>query len=251
MDEILTQDLKKQFDALPAEVQKALTEVDLSTKLQDIVKNDKLMIDQASALQIETILVHFGLEPLENYTNNLIKNVGLSNIQASVIAHDVNETIFKNVRESLKNINEAVLGEEKITEQESAPSKEDMITDIEQPENIKGKEESVSFSSLKSNNTIPNAETEIHPEMAAEGIEIKTNNLPEIAPEAMMPAVPFPAPKQTEPLHLNVSPVENIVESKLSDTVIVPKQTIVVEEKTKLPEKPISSSGDPYREPMI
>ena len=241
MDEILTGDLKKQFEALPAEVQKSITDVDLSTKLQEIVKNNKLMIDQDGGLEIETVLVLFGLEPLENYVGNLVKNVGLSNIQASVVAHDVNESIFKNVRDSLKKINEEVQKEES----ENNPTKEDVLSGIENPGNIKGNEDSISLSSLKSNSVNP----ETH-ESIDKGVEIKINNLPEIAPKAVLPALPILNFKKSEPFHENISPVPNIVESKLNSTVAVPKKTVIIEEKIKLPEKQ-KFGGDPYREPIM
>jgi hypothetical protein len=259
MDNTLKQDLKKQFDALPPEVQAAISDADLPKKLQDIVKNNKLMIDQAGGLQNETILVLFGLEPLENYVKNLQTNVGLSSIQASVIAHDVNESIFKTIRESLKKVNEQTSEIEKTIGEKppEIPTKENIIAGIENPENIKNTEESISISSLQSNTA---TKPEIYPEMAKEGIEIRVGNLPEIAPEAKLPiissipSIPRPAiaptssvPKQAEPLHLNIPPVSNIVEAKLTSTVAVPKENIVVEEKTKLPEKP-KTSGDLYRE---
>ena len=307
MDE-MTQNLKKQFDALPSDVQNAISDVNLSTKLQEIVKNNKLMIDQAGKLETETVLVLFGLEPLENYVNNLIKKVGLSSIQASLVAHDVNEAIFKNIRDTLKTINDGLLKAEKETpEQTSNPTKEDVLAGIENPEGIKSDEKSISLSSLQSNGAKP----EIHEVMdkgveikinnspsnlsskemlsntlssapvskqaeplhlnipdinknaveskpvimpkiqnGKEEIEIKTDNLPEIAPAVLSPMVSSLISKQTPPFHTNISPVENIVKSKLNDTVIVPKQTIVIEEKTKLPEKP-KGVVDSYREPII
>ncbi len=267
MDNILTEDLKKQFEALPVEIQKAISDVDLPIKLQEIVKNNKLMIDQAGGLETETILVLFGLESLENYVKNLIANVGLSSIQASIVAHDVNESIFKNIRESLKKINDQTSKEENINERPADLvasnkktgnisgnlAKEDVLAGIENPENIKNNEERVSVSSQKSNSLIPETYETID-----KGIEIKINNLPEIAPK-IIPMTSFLSPKQTEPFHENTSPIENIVESKLANTVIVPKETIIVEEKTKLPEKSKISdipqkpqgSSDPYREPTI
>ncbi|MFH0755315.1 MAG: hypothetical protein V1910_01450 [bacterium] len=111
MDDILKQDLKKQYDVLPKQIQEAISDIDLPAKLQEIVRKNKLMIDQAGKLETETVLVLFGLEPLENYIKNLVKNVGLTNIQASLVAHDINEAIFKNIRESLKKINEQVFEE--------------------------------------------------------------------------------------------------------------------------------------------
>lgn len=263
MDEKSTKDLlKEQFDTLPTSVQKAITSIDLSAILQQIVKDNKLMIDQAGGLDTETVLVLFGLEPGENFTNNLMKNLGLSSIQASVVTHDVNELIFKKVRENLKQINnDKLLQQKKEEEAEVAvagnPSKETVLAGIEQPENIKSNEQSISMSSLRS--SIPTPQ-EVHSEMANEGIEIrpaeqpfgqvKINNLPEIAPEAILPMVSSTTTtlKPSEPFHVNISPVSNIVEAKLTSTVAVPNENIVIQEKTKIPSKP---AVDPYRESII
>ena len=256
-------DFKDYIETLPAELKQAIYSIDYPQKLQEIVKNNKLMIDQAGKLEAETTLVMAGIVPLDKYISNLIGNVGLSNIQASVVAHYVNETIFKNIRESLKKINDQIAEEDKIiseTEKTTKngvpsrgelPTKEDIMTGIENPENIKNVEESVSLSSLQSN-SLPaqaGAKPETH-EMIEKGIEIRINNLPEIAPKAILPTVSSLIPKKPEPFHINIPPVENIVEAKLNNTVIVPKQTIVVEEKTKLPEKSRLST-DPYRESTI
>jgi len=46
MDDKLKQNLKKQFDSLPVELQKAITSADISSKLQEIVKNNKLLLDE-------------------------------------------------------------------------------------------------------------------------------------------------------------------------------------------------------------
>ena len=222
MDEKLKQNLKKQFDSLPVELQKAITSADISSKLQEIVKNNKLMIDQAGNVEMETRLVLLGLQPLENYVENLEKRVGLSSAQASTIAHDVNEKIFKNIREILRNINDAILGKEVGVDNTNNPSKEEILDGIENPEKIE-------------NNKI---------------VDSEMSNLPEIAPVPGLPAISSLMSKSMEPYHQNISPVNNIVESKLNETIVMPKQNIVIEEKTKLPEKPRLST-DPYRESII
>lgn len=277
MDDTIKQDLKKQLESLPINVQKAISDVNLPIKLQEIVKNNKLMIDQAGDLEMETRLVLLGLEPLDNYVGNLVKNVGLSSIQASIVAHDVNELIFKNVRDTLKKISDEMVAEDKeTTEKSKTPTKEDVLAGIENPENIKATEASVSISLQPSNSPKP----EVHEEISR-GIEVKINNLPEIAPNSL-PTVSYVSTKPIEPARLNVlplnntsvpkstlpnmpvlnfkpkeqtnqniSPVNNIIESKLTNTVITPKETVVIEEKTKLPPEKPKTSGDPYRESVI
>lgn len=235
-------DFKDYIETLPPEIKQAIYSIDYPQKLQEIVRNNKLMIDQAGKLEAETTLVIAGLEPLDKYVSNLVKNVGLSNIQASVVAHDVNESIFKNIRESLKKINDQIAEEEKIIVEANSPTQKDVVNGIENPENIKFYEKSVSLSSLKSNGTNP----ENHEIM--EGMEI--SRLPEIISEKMLPMVPTFTPKPAEPYHQNISPFNNIVDSKLTKALSMPKKTIVIEEKTKLPEKP-KTSGDPYRETIM
>ncbi len=208
MDNDLQNNLQETFQSLPKELQEAISAADLPRKLEAVTKDNKLMIDQAGKVQNETVLVLLGLEPLENYVDNLVKNVGLSKETAEAVANDVNELIFKNVRKTLEKISE-----------------EDKTAETEE--------------------TIPAAENPV---------ETKTKNedtlLPEIYPETVLPAQSI-LTKQ-EPYHENVSPVENIVQSKMTETIIVPKKNIVVEEKSKLPEKSQpSDSSDPYREPII
>ncbi len=237
----------KQFqdyiDKLPPELKAAIYSIDYPKKLQEIVKNNKLMLDQAGKLEDETTLVMAGIEPMDKYLKNLMDHVGLTSIQASVVAHDVNESIFKGIREALRKINDQIIEEDKaLTEKPETPTKEEIIAGIEKPEEIKNTEPSVSMSSF-SVTTSP----EIHPEMAKEGIEIRVNHLPEVAPEIKLPMVSSLQQKQSEPMHVNIPPVKNIVETKLKETVIVPKVEVTVEEKTKLPEKQ-KLSADPYRE---
>lgn len=300
MDET-TQNLKKQFDALPSNMQQAISDVNLPEKFQQVVKNNKLMIDQAGKVETETLLVLFGLEPLGNYVNNLTRKAGLSSTQASAVAHDVNELIFKNIRETLKIISEGMIKAEgdATPKPETIVTKEDVLAGIEDPENAKKNEESISLSSLSLNNKeakeeeidngvkikinnpsnlssremlsstlqpkqdgplnldIPSdndnnkkEETSIENSIPKnESLEIKKENLPEIAPEIMTPSASSLTNKPIEPFHTNKSPVNNIVESKLKEEVVVPKQTVVVEEKTKIPEKP-KPTTDAYREPI-
>ncbi len=249
-------DFKDYIDALPPELKQAIYSIDYPQKLQEVVRNNKLMIDQAGKLEVETTLVMAGIEPLDKYVGNLISHVGLQSIQASVVAHDVNELIFKNIREALKEINDQIAEEDKIIEEKpETPTKEDVLAEIENPENTSG-EDSISLSSLKSN--ISNPETY---ETIDNGIEVRINNLPEIAPKIELPSIStkngVPSrnitsliSKPVEPFHQNVSPVANIVQSKLTNTIVVPKETIIVPDNTKLPEKS-KPTVDPYREPAM
>jgi hypothetical protein len=197
-------------------------------------------------------MVLLGINPLDDFIGNLQKNVGLDKNTALGVAHDVDELIFKSVRDALKGISQQIASEE-VSEvksganQPAIPQKEDVLAGIERPQILKTTEPSVSVSALPSNKTSMEKPTET----LDRGVEIRPNMLPEVEPTLPPEAM---KPPQPEMYHENVSPVSNIVESKMNEQVVVPKQEIVIEEKTKLPEKQEkmrpSSGEDPYREPV-
>jgi hypothetical protein len=232
MDDLLKNNFKEQYYNLPVELQKAIASSDLPNKLEDISRRNKLMIDQAGNLETETLIILLGLEPLKDYEDNLVKNVGLNRSLAITVAHDVDELIFKNIRETLKTIN---FEEGTPLPSTNEPSKEQILSEIENPSSIKG--DSVSISSLGSNSNT----TEQNTQKIGQTIEVRRDNLPETLPESAIVrrAEAFVQPKI-------IPSVPSIVETKTTQTVIMPKQQIVISEKSKLPEK--SVSGDPYRE---
>ena len=246
MDNILNGDLKKQFEKLPADIQQAILDSDLSEKLQQITKKNKLMIDQAGGLQTETILVLLGLQPLGDYINNIKENVGLSDEVAKEIAKDVDALIFKDIRESLKEINSVFSSPDDTIEEKNVADplkRESLISGIENPGSIKETEESVSVSSLKSNSGIENKT-----ETFLKGIELKKEISSEIPREAILPPKPL-IKIGNQPFHESISPIENnIVQVRKTEDVIIPKETVIIEEKTKIPKK---QEGDPYRESTI
>ncbi len=245
-------DFKDYIETLPPELKQAIYSIDYPKKLQEVVKNNKLMIDQAGKLEAETTLVMAGIEPMNKYLGNLVVNVGLSSAQASLVAHDVNELIFKNIREALKQINDQILEEDKIiaeTEKvqafEKEPTKEEVLEGIEHPENIKENEQSISISSLKSNNV----GIEMPKFTSNSIVEVRPDILPEqINPAAILPVVSSVVPKPPY-FHKNISPVSSVTD-KLNTPVVLPKETVVIKMDTKLPEKN-KLSGDPYREAVI
>jgi len=265
MDE--AQILKDKYDKLPEDIKKSIMSVDLSSKLQDVIKRNKLLINQAGELETEVSLVLFGIVRLSNFLDNLMKNLQLPREKALVIAHDVDELIFKNIRESLRKMgDDAEKADAVVTSPLPEPTRDEILGVIENSATVASKEGSVSLSSLKSNSP----KLEYPSETLTKGVEIRKEKSLEIPPEAMLPAIQKNQPetisilteKKAEPYHQNISPVDNIVETKMNNTIIIPKEKIFVEEKTKLPEKPViqvapvspvanGGGKDPYREPII
>lgn len=242
-----------QMAILPEDVKKAITSVDYTAQLQEIVKRNHLLIDQAGALETETTLTLLGLENLKDYVENISRELTLPREKAIIVAHDVDELIFKNVRESLQKINDAALAEEEEIESRAQENTQDellkreyVMSGIENPKNIP--EESISMSSLKSNSLNP----EYPAEALTKGIEIRKEMSLEIPPEAKLPIKTvsiIPTEKIPEPLHQNISPANNIIEEKLNNVISIPTEKVVVEENSKLPQKDVSH--DPYREALM
>lgn len=251
MDEETKKIISDQMAILPEDVKKAISSVDYRVQLQEVVKRNHLLIDQAGALETETTLTLLGLETLKDYVENISRELALPRDKAILVAHDVDELIFKNVRESLQRINDETLEEEQeILEREQGNNtelldRESVMSGIEDPKNIP--EESISMSSLKSNSLNP----EYPVEVMTKGIEIRKEMSLEIPTEAKLAVKNsiIPTEKIPEPLHQNISPVSNIVEEKLANIISTPTEKIVIEENSKLPPK--NTGHDPYREALM
>jgi len=243
MNDDLDLNLNQQFETLPKELQAAISAVDLPEKLQQIIKNNKVMIDKAEGVQMETLMVLLGLEPVDDYMGNLVKNVGLEKTVALNVAHDADELIFKQVRNNLKEISQKIIMEDvNMPDKAGSNEKENVLAGIENPSSIKTVEGSVSVSSMPSNKQGQAPYIPFN-----KGIEIRKEITPEIEPENL-PAIKMGVDKK--PFDENISPIANIVDTKMTSETTIPKKEIVIEEKSKLPEvgKTGAKSIDPYRE---
>lgn len=96
--------LRAMFEKLPKDVYDAATSIDVSNKLQELGEKYKLHIDKIDTLFDETTLVMLGLTHPKDYLANLKKRLEIPDDLARMIVTDVNEQIFKPIRESLKRI---------------------------------------------------------------------------------------------------------------------------------------------------
>ena len=249
MDKETNDIIAKQMAILPKDVKDAIASVNYQNALRDITKRNGLLIDQAGKLETETTLVLLGLELLKDFVDNLTTNLGISRDKAILIAHDADVLIFKNIRDSLRKINDEDFGKENFIQQTQAkkdsslPSREDILSEIENPTTKSSKSES-SLNSFKPNSSNPGFSTE----KITSDIELDRGTTLEIMPDSIVPAkIAGMEAKTLPPLHTSVSPINNIVEEKLSKPVDLPKEKVVVEENSKLPPK-LGEKIDPYRE---
>lgn len=98
--------LRMQFQKLPKNLQEVILSAGLQEKLKRIFKKFNLHIDQAGALENETMLVMLGLESAGDYIENIKKALDITEVRAHMITADVNKEIFTQIREMLKKISQ-------------------------------------------------------------------------------------------------------------------------------------------------
>ena len=118
--------IQEQFKKLPKSLQDAILAIDLHDKIKMISEKHKLLIDKAAIFENETMLIMLGLENHTDYTNNIRKELEITDEQAQEITKDVNEQIFLPIRESLKEI------ENKNIEEAQKESEQDAVQEIAQ-----------------------------------------------------------------------------------------------------------------------
>ncbi len=116
--------IREQYKTLPKDVRDALLAVDLRKKLETITERQHLHLDQAGALENETLFIMLGLEHPKDYIRNVARELNITTDAAKKIAFDVNEQIFRPIRESLKKIHSI---------DELTTSNQQLTTDNRQP----------------------------------------------------------------------------------------------------------------------
>jgi hypothetical protein len=101
MDPEIQKMIRERTEALPTSVKRALSHIDVSQRLWEIAKEAGLRIDQAGALETETVLVLLGLQHPDSFIGELSKSAGITEESARAISFKVNEQIFKAVRSAL------------------------------------------------------------------------------------------------------------------------------------------------------
>jgi hypothetical protein len=249
MDEETQKIIQEQMKKVPEDIMMSIVSVDYQTKLQEIIKRQKLMIDQVGKLEMETTLVMIGLEPLADYVENLQRELEVSIIRAKEIAMDVSENIFKPTRESLQRMNTEMEDEENISgpnkvetekstriiTEERNLDRNQILNEIENPSLINGGTGTMNFSKNKQPEVAEKVETE------TTDIAIKTPQDIEIIPGQIAKNISNDKPT-------------DILKDKMTNTIITPQQILTAKPETKLPEiekKRPTSGVDAYREPLI
>lgn len=96
--------LEEKFQTIPDRVKEAILSTEVNQKLQDIVNEHRLQFDEGEELTKEIGYVMLGLKSPDNFIKNVQMATGLDEKTAQTIVAEVNEKIFKEIKDSLREI---------------------------------------------------------------------------------------------------------------------------------------------------
>src|SRR3989344_1961867 len=117
MGRLTPDEFRKKYAELPPNLREAYGSVKTTELLEEIGKKHGLRIDQIGELVDETGYVMLGATPPGDYVMKLEGAVGVSRDKAKAVALDVNERVFKPIRDALKRVH-------KVGEYRNIPPKE-------------------------------------------------------------------------------------------------------------------------------
>lgn len=103
MDQDLENLISDSFKKLSPELRLAIGKLPLTDITQRIAFKNNLHIDQSGALYTETLLVLLGIEKMESLSSNLQRELGMQGAQLQTIINELNENVFKTIRENLQD----------------------------------------------------------------------------------------------------------------------------------------------------
>lgn len=94
--------MAERFRRLPPSVQAAITSADVEAHLRELAKGQQLHLDQWDLLENEVMLTLLGLAKTSELKQNIMKEVGVTEEVAAVLAGDIAEYVFKPIRDELE-----------------------------------------------------------------------------------------------------------------------------------------------------
>lgn len=257
-----TELIKKQYQKLPQEVRDAVTASDLPSKMKTIADSHSLMLDQTGILQNEILFVMLGLEPSNNFINNISDELGIKKDKAEKIADDVNNLIFKPIKNYLREWEESIIKTENTGKRNNVVVEKRVdISQIEKAGNF-------SVEHNESGTKIDGEWGEVTPEdkdRLMKHIEdpVSTTNQHDQHTEPLVDyllANPIGQNEHKETVEppdnlptVNNNPIQKPISPNITHTITQPAQksdTVPVDTKVTPPPPQQSRQPDPYREPI-
>ncbi len=234
--------LEEKYLSIPEDVQEAISSTKTNEKLLALTDQHKLQYDEAEELTKEIGYVMLGLKPKKDFIKNIQKATELNFDKARTIAEEINNTIFKDIRESLRQIHSNT-DEEKEEDLNEELERKELLKEIENPTEktadlIKIPEESREHENIKTQEQTDFALQNQNPSLPVrqEGLQkVKQNEVAQ--KESEIPTLTLNNEKDSLTTDQNTSPPKADEQSSQSTEITKPK-----EQK--------SYTIDPYREPI-
>ncbi len=96
--------MRSRFQLLPADIQEVIISDNYSTKLFEIAKARKLTYEQLGSLEIETSMMLLGMTKPDEFRDELMLQLKLSDEMIDGIVKDLGDQIFLPIRESIQKV---------------------------------------------------------------------------------------------------------------------------------------------------
>jgi hypothetical protein len=98
------QEIEKAFSALPDDLYDAMYQVDVNNTIFAVGKKYGVHIDKQELLKGNVLFVLLGLEKASDFSYNVKNKLGLSADDEAKLVNEINESVFKAVRDRFKEI---------------------------------------------------------------------------------------------------------------------------------------------------
>jgi len=146
--DITIEEIQKKFDSLPEDMKWVIMQTDVDGKVTEMGKSFGLTVSQMGQLSLEINMVMLGFTHPDTFERALKENMNMPEDKAKDLAKEINEKIFKEIRDSLMTL--YVKDENKIPVSDKINTNTSTEEEIESREEIlKTIEGSVSMPTIK------------------------------------------------------------------------------------------------------
>ena len=139
MKNFTEEQIAQMYDNLPEDLKDAIFGLEMNEIVEKIGRENQLNIEQIGELANETGMVMLGVTHPNEFIGNLTSRLEVDKEKARAIAQEINEQVFKKVRESLRKIHNTREENEQKTEPEHhqgeslmvGHSREEILKEIE------------------------------------------------------------------------------------------------------------------------
>ncbi|HMP67328.1 MAG TPA: hypothetical protein PKA60_01085 [Candidatus Paceibacterota bacterium] len=159
MDETNKKIIIERFNSLPVQIQDAITKSGWEKKIRAIAEKNDLVVGDAYTLETTTLLVMLGIISPNEYSDRIKEELKLSQEKLGSIISDVEDQIFRDIKNRLIEFTEQEELEElekKSEQQPIAIKREDSIEELKLKKPVDATSETVQIDSSKNSDKLRN-----------------------------------------------------------------------------------------------